>query len=162
MPQFDFANVFWSQLFWLAITFSILYFGVVKLTLPKLGRVMEDRETKVTGDLDQAEEAKASADALEEAHVATLNKARDTARGSVAKAKAEAAKAIDKKVKAADKRAEAKLTKAQAAIDTARNKALGQIEAVAAENASEIVTKLTGAKPSAATVKKAAKAALAG
>jgi len=157
MPQFDFANVFWSQLFWLAITFAILY-----LTLPKLGRVMEDRETKVKGDLDQAEAAKASADDLEAAHVATLGKARDTARGSVAEAKAEAAKAIDKKVKAADKRAETKLVKAQTEIDTARNKALGQIEAVAAENATAIVDKLTGAKPSAAAVKKAAKAALAG
>ena len=161
MPQFDFANVFWSQLFWLAITFGILYFGVVKLTLPKLGRVMEDREAKVLGDLDRAEEAKKSADELEDAHKATLNKARDEARTSVAEAKAEAAKASDKKIKAADKRAEAKLEKAQAEIDAARTKALGEIEAVAAENAAAIVEKLTGDKPAAASIKKAAKAALA-
>ena len=63
MPQFEFATVLVPQLFWLAVIFAVLYFGVIRLTLPKLGRVMESREAKVTGDLDSAAHAKAERDA---------------------------------------------------------------------------------------------------
>ena len=51
MPQFDFAAVTWPQLAWLALSFAILYFGVIRFTLPKLGKVMGEREDKIAGDI---------------------------------------------------------------------------------------------------------------
>ena len=35
MPQFD-PNVFATQLFWLAVTFTILFIGISKLVLPRV------------------------------------------------------------------------------------------------------------------------------
>ena len=43
MPQFEFGTVFIPQLFWLAVFFVVLYFGIVRLTLPRLGKVMDER-----------------------------------------------------------------------------------------------------------------------
>ncbi|MFS2111894.1 hypothetical protein ACCC88_19540, partial [Sphingomonas sp. Sphisp140] len=81
MPQFDFANVFLPQLVWLAIFFAVLYFAVVLPTLPKLGRTMQAREDQVTGDLDAAEAAKASADKLAADYEAGVAEAQESGGG---------------------------------------------------------------------------------
>ena len=57
MPQFDPAS-FVSQLFWFGVIFTLLYFAVVRPTLPKVGKVIDAREAQVGGDLDRAEAAK--------------------------------------------------------------------------------------------------------
>ena len=80
MPQFDFTHVFWPQLAWLAVSFAVLYFGVVRLTLPKLGKVMDDREKSIAGDLATARAAKQTADEIDEAYHAEMNASRDEAR----------------------------------------------------------------------------------
>ena len=41
MPQFDIAS-FPSQIFWLVVTFGILYFVMSKLVLPRVGDVFPD------------------------------------------------------------------------------------------------------------------------
>ena len=80
MPQFDFAHVFWPQVAWLALSFAVLYFGVVRLTLPKLGKVVDDREARIAGDLAAAREAKAHAELTGERYRAQLEAAREKAR----------------------------------------------------------------------------------
>ena len=63
MPQFNPAD--WlSQIAWLGAIFAFLYFAVVRPTLPKVGRVIDEREGRVAGDLDAAEAAKGKADAI--------------------------------------------------------------------------------------------------
>lgn len=71
MPQFDPAS-FVPQLFWFGVIFTLLYFVVVRPTLPKVGRVIDARETQIAGDLDRAEAAKGAADALRESHEAAM------------------------------------------------------------------------------------------
>jgi F-type H+-transporting ATPase subunit b len=162
MPQFDFTNVFWPQIFWLAVIFIALYFGVVRWTLPKLGKVMETREAKVADDLAAAKLSKDQADSLAVELGATQVEARENARSVVAEAKAKSAAAIAKKLAAADAKTDAALAEAQSRIEAARDKALGDIEAVVAENAQAIVQKLTGSTVAVAEAKQAAKAAVAG
>lgn len=161
MPQFDFQNVFIPQLFWLAVIFAILYFGVVQLTLPKLGRVMQAREDQVTSDLDTAEAAKASADKLAADYDAGVAEAQEGARASLVAARAKSAKSIETKLAKANAKLAAKTQAADADLATARNNALGEIEAVAADAASDIVEKLTGKRPAEAQAATAARAALA-
>lgn len=147
MPQFDFANVFVPQLFWLAIFFVILYFGVVRTTLPKLGKVMDQRESTVAGDLAAARDAKDSADALAEEVRAEGERHREEARGRIAAAKDEAAAASAKRLAAADKTLNARIAKAQDRIAAARDEARSSVRDVAAESAQAIVAKLTGTEP---------------
>jgi F-type H+-transporting ATPase subunit b len=161
MPQFDFANVFWPQLFWLAVIFSVLFFGVVLPTLPKLGRVMSEREDKVAGDIASAEAAKSEADSVGEGNAKGIATAQDQARLALAEAKAKAAKSVEKKVAAATAKLDEKMALAQADLERARTKAMAQVEGIAADSATQIVEKLTGKRPTPAAVAKATKAAVA-
>ena len=92
MPQFDFAHVFWPQLIWLLLSFAVLYFGVVRLTLPRLGKVVDARASQIAGDLAAAKAAKADADAHHLGYQAELEGAREKARGEIAEAKLAAAR----------------------------------------------------------------------
>lgn len=147
MPQFDFANVFVPQLFWLSVFFIVLYFGVVKTTLPRLGKVMDEREGKITGDLESARKSKERADALADEVEADLAAKREDARARIAAAKADAGKASEKRLKAADTRIGKKLAEAEARIDEARREAGDAIREIAVDSTQSIVAKLTGGEP---------------
>ncbi len=161
MPQFDFHHVFWPQVAWLAVFFVILYFGIVTPTLPKLGKVIGEREDKVTGDIASAESAKANADQLAAEHEAGVAAAQDRARATMAAAQTRANAALEARLKAANAVLDEQAVKAAASLDKARAKAMGEIEAVAADAAGSIVEKLTGKRPAEADTTAAARAALA-
>ncbi len=160
MPQFDFETVLIPQLFWLGIFFAILYFGVVRLTLPKLGRVMEDRESKVSGDLDVAEAAKHTADQLEADYKSGIAKARDDARLALADAKTEAGRTTEARLAEASAASDREIAAAEARIAESRAAAMQEIETVAAESAVSIVDRITGKAPPEAKARGAARAAL--
>ncbi len=147
MPQFDFAHVFWPQLAWLAISFALLYFGVVRLTLPKLGKVMDARDNKIAGDIAEAKAAKANADAIDARYHADMAMSRDEARNAIALAKAAAAKSTEARLAVAAQQAEAEIAAAEARIAEAVTKAEGTLRDAAAESAADIVAKLTGKQP---------------
>jgi len=147
MPQFDFTNVFWPQLFWLGAFFIVLYFGVVRMTLPKLDKVMGARDDKITGDLSSAKQAKDSADEISEKYETELASSREAARQAIADAKADAAKASEARIAAADKVSESKINEAEVRIAKAVEQAEQALRDAAAEGAQAIVTKLTGSEP---------------
>lgn len=147
MPQFDFANVFWPQLLWLTVLFAVLYFGIIRTTLPRLSKVMDEREDRIMADLASAREAKEMSDRVAEEYRADISRSREEARDKLAAAKQEAAKASEKRLAAADKRLSAKVAKAEQQIMAARNAANGALRDIAAEGAEAIVARLTGDAP---------------
>src|SRR3546814_722137 len=147
MPQFDFANVFWPQLFWLSALFAVLYFGIVRTTLPRLTKVMDEREGRISADLASARDAKDLADRVAEEYQADINRSREEARDKLATAKLEAAKATEKRLAAADKRLSAKVADAEQQIVAARQAANAALRDIAAEGADAIVARLTGDSP---------------
>ena len=48
MPQLD-PEFFVSQLFWLVVTFSFLFLFLWKVSLPRIGFILEKRENKIKG-----------------------------------------------------------------------------------------------------------------
>ncbi len=151
MPQFDLAN-FVPQLAWLALFFAILYFGIVRMTLPKLGQVIDQREATVTGDIATAETAKAEADSIRAAYEADIAEAQARAQAAGADAKARAARDAEARLAVLAGELDARTSEAQAAIAVARGNALGEIERIAGDAASDIVERLTGTRPDAAAV----------
>ena len=152
MPQFEFAEVFIPQLFWLSVFFVILYFGIVKTTLPRLGKVMDERENTIRADLDSAEEAKHAADRLDAEYRTRLDAGREEARAAVAKAKEEAGHASEERLAAADSTVDARMVEAEARIAAARAQAEQSLRDIVADSAQTIVVKLTGNQPSEAAV----------
>jgi F-type H+-transporting ATPase subunit b len=155
MPQFDFGSVTWPQLAWLAVLFAVLYFGVVKQTLPKLGKVMESRESKIAGDLATARTAKDTADSTSEAYEAELATSREASRAAIAEAKAKAGKASEASLAKAAAKADAQLAEAEVRIAASVTAADSALRDVAAENAAAIVDRLTCKAPALAAARQA-------
>jgi F-type H+-transporting ATPase subunit b len=160
MPQFDFATVFIPQVAWLALIFAVLYFGVVRLTLPKLGRVMQAREDQVKTDLDTAQAVKERADKMAADYDAGVVQAQEAARGKLGESRAAAARALEAKLAASNAVIAEAAAAADASLAKARDKAMAEIETVAADAAADIVEKLTGTRPAGGRTAAAARAAL--
>ena len=75
LPQLNPAD-FAPQLIWLAITFTVLYFILARVALPRIGEVIEERRDRVQRDLDSAERFKKETDAALAAYERALAEAR--------------------------------------------------------------------------------------
>ena len=147
MPQIEqLPIIFFSQLFWLALVFGIIFFVIGRGMLPKIQSTVELREAKIAEDLAQAQAARAAAEETEAAWRERMDVARAEAGKLAQEAKQAAAVDTEAKVrKAADKIA-VKTDKAETRIREALEAARGEIEAVAAEATQDIVGRLTGIK----------------
>lgn len=143
-PPFD-ATTFTSQLFWLAITFVILYWLMGKVIIPRISGILAARASRIAADLGTAEKAKADA----EAAVAGYEKQLATARAN-ANAIAETARNDAKKAAAAERASiEAglaqRLSEAEVRIGDIKSKALAEVGAIAGDATDAIVKALSGA-----------------
>ena len=158
MPQFDFAHVFWPQVSWLAVCFIVLYFGIVGLTVPKLGKVMETREAKVAGDIAAAKLAKASADETEVRYTAELEAAREKSRTQITDAKLHATRASEQRLAVAGEATDGLIHAAEGRIATAVANAEKALHDVVAAAAQDIVARVSGNQPAIETIHDAIKA----
>lgn len=162
MPQIaQILETYASQIFWLLITFGIIYFGIAKSMLPKITANMESREQKIANDLAAAEKARAAAEELEGDGDKALDEARSEAQAQTNKAKDKAAKDAEKRLAKAEAEIDEKLAGAAADLAKAQTKAMNQIEKVATESASDIAQKIAGVKVSSSQAGKAVKAVMA-
>ncbi len=160
MPQISqLAGTYSSQVFWLLIFFGLVFFVIGRGMVPKVMATVELRDKQIADDLAAAEAARRAADSEEEAWRVAANQQRADAQALIAAAKADAATATEKRLAKAGTKIDAQLAKAEAGIAVARASALGEIEAVASEAASDIVSRLAGiavdGKAAAAAVKDA-------
>lgn len=162
MPQISQAGaIYASQLFWLAIVFAAIYFGIGRAMVPRIEKTIDDRNARIAADLAAAESARAAARESEEGYTASLDTARGSALKTLADAKAKAAGATEAVLKAGNADQDAALTAATDRIDATKRQALGEIEAATVDAVEAIVTKLSGAKLDRATVAARVKAELA-
>src|SRR5688572_13695417 len=80
MPQFDLTR-FPSQIFWLIVSFAVLYFLMAKMVLPRIGSIIETRERKILSDLEAAQKANDAARVANVEQDRTLAAARTEASG---------------------------------------------------------------------------------
>jgi F-type H+-transporting ATPase subunit b len=163
MPQIvQLPLIFFSQLFWLAVVFGIIYFVIAKGMVPKIQGVVEDRDRKIADDLAAAQKAREQAEASEEVYRQRIETGRGEALKVAQEAKNKAALDTEKKLKAVDEKIGKKVAEAETKIREAADKARRELELVAAEAASELVSKLTGQKIAVADAAPAVKAVLHG
>ncbi len=65
MPQLD-PEFFVSQLFWLVATFSFLLLFLWKVSLPRIGSVLEKRENKINNDIETAKQLQIEAEKIQD------------------------------------------------------------------------------------------------
>ena len=163
MPQINqLSDIFFSQLFWLLVVFGIIYFWIGRGMVPKIQSVVEDRDRKIADDLAAAQRAREEAEAAEEAYRERIDASRSEALKLAQEAKHQAALDTEKKLKAVDAKIGKKVAEAEAKIRDAAEAARRELEPVAAEAASQLVSKLTGQKVAAKDAEPAVKAVLHG
>jgi F-type H+-transporting ATPase subunit b len=145
MPQINqLSAIFFSQLFWLAVVFGIIYFVIGRGMVPKIRATVDAREARIANDLERAQAARAAAEETEAAWRVSMDAARAEAAGLAQEARQTSARDTEAKVKkAADKinlRVEAAEAKIRGAVEAARI----EIETVAADATKEMVQRLTG------------------
>ena len=145
MPQIaQISATYASQIFWLLITFGLLYFVVGRGMVPKIQATVDAREGRIAGDLAAAEAARAEADRVEAAWRAEMDAARVAAMAETNAAKARATHAFEAQVKAADADLAERLGHHDLAIANAKAEAMANLQPVAAEAARDLVAKLSG------------------
>lgn len=158
LPQLDIST--WpSQIFWLIVIFGVGYVMMAKIVTPKIGTVLEDRRTRLDGDLGKAREASAEAAKIRAEYEADLESARNDAAAFARKAAAEAAEKAASVEGKADKKLANKVAAAEKKLATAKAEAMENLNTVAAEAALEAVKGLTGLKATKAQAEKVVKAA---
>jgi len=143
MPQFD-PTFFAPQLFWLLVTFVVLYFLMSALAMPKIGAVLEERQRKIDDNLDKAAQLKAEADAAIAAYEKALAESRAQAQ-QILRTSAEAlAKQSEAKQKELGDKLAAQIKAGEARITAAKDQALAHVRDVAVDVAKTAAQKLTG------------------
>lgn len=152
LPQFD-PTWFASQVFWLGVSFAILYLFFSKKTLPDISSVIENRKNHIQADIETAEKLTAQADEVHEGYQADLEKAQAKAMkalyDSEAKMKEKAAKTFDE----FRERSEKEMKDAEKRILNSKNAAMNDMNMIAAETASIAIEKIIGTQTDAGAVK---------
>ena len=145
MPQLD-PSTFASQIFWLVLTFLIFLAIVWRVALPRVATVLQERQERVSGDLDKAAALKEDADAVLAEYEKAAAEGRARAQASLARvAEAMAAEAAKQHAELGEKLA-AEIKAAEIRIVAARRQAAGNIRAVASEVAQAATERLIGAR----------------
>ena len=143
LPQLNPAN-FPTQIFWLALTFGVLYYLMSKKALPRVAEVIEARQERISRDLAKAAQLKEEAEAILAQVEKSLAGARSEAQGVIAQASAD--------IEANNQARQAQLTadiaerlhSAEAAIATAKDQALANIRAESTGIVRDIAERLAG------------------
>lgn len=163
MPQIEQLAATWgSQVFWLVLTFGIVFLVVGLGMVPKVQGTVDKRDQGIAADLAAADQAREQADATEAAWRARENASREAAQKLLADARAKGAVAAAERLAAANADVQARVAQAEADIAAQRGAAMAQVEQVAAEAAQAIVARVSGVQVSEQDAQGAVKAVLHG
>ncbi len=148
-----------SQLFWLAILFTLLYLALSRYILPRLSDTIEKRANRVASDLDEAARLNYQAVEAQKSLEHRLSQARSRARETAEKARARSEAELAAETARVDEDLARKLEAAEARISALRADAMKNVEEIATVAAGAMMSRL-GVKSSKAEIKKAVTAVL--
>ena len=159
MPQFD-PSTFSSQVFWLVVTFVLLYWVVAKIAVPRIGEVLDQRARVIQEDLDRALALKAETDQAVQAYEKAMAAARDQAGEHMRAVTNEAKATADARMTELAAQVGKQVVDAETRIAKAKEDALASLRGIAADTAKDVVAKLAGLSPAQADLDAAVAAAL--
>ncbi len=142
-PPLD-ATTFAPQLFWLALTFGLLYVLLKRFALPRVGEILDERQARIQRDLDKAEGLKVETQQALAGYEQSLSDARGRAQGIAADVRNKLMQEIDGERAKIDAEIARQAADAEARIDGSKQKALSNVNDIATDTASAIVAKLLG------------------
>ena len=145
MPQLN--PEFWiSQIFWLTLTFGILYIILSKLILPKISANLELRKSQIQENIEAAEKQRESSEAKIKEYDEIILKSKLEAKNIFREAREKVIKDINSKQNVLDKQIDEEIQKAEKEIQILKDNAPIKINKIAIETSSELIKKLIGAE----------------
>lgn len=155
-PPFD-VSTFPSHLFWIAISFGLLYFFVNRLIVPQVGGIIEDRRDRIASDLGEASRLSRETNDVIAIYEKELADARHKAYG-IAQERRDEIKAEQARQQADTEAAlQKRIEEAETEIAKRRDSALADVGAIATEAAQAIAQQISGLKIDEATAAAAVK-----
>jgi F-type H+-transporting ATPase subunit b len=146
MPQLD-VETFPSQLFWLAVTFIILYILMSRVGLPRLTAAIDARRQRREDDLARAARLKTEAEAANAAFQRTMAEARAQAQAAIKETTDRLAAEAAERQRALAAALAQQIDEAERRISETKQQALADVRGIALDVGRAVVEKLTGAAP---------------
>jgi F-type H+-transporting ATPase subunit b len=143
MPQLN--PEFWvSQIFWLTLTFGILYIVLSKLILPKISANLELRKSQIQENIEAAEKQREDSELKLKEFEEIILKSKSQAKNIFKETREKALKDIDFKRETLEKQIDDEIKKAEKEINELKKTAPEKISKIAIETSSEILKNLIG------------------
>ena len=143
MPQLN--PEFWvSQIFWLIITFGILYIVLSKFILPKISSNLELRKSQIQENIETAEKQREMSEVKLKEYDEIILKSKLDAKNIFKNAREKIIKDINLKKETLDKQIDEEISNAEEEIKTLKKDATNKINKIAIETSSDLLKKLIG------------------
>ena len=143
MPQLN--PEFWvSQIFWLTMTFGILYVVLSKLILPKISANLESRKSQISDNIEAADKQRQESEAKLKEYDDIISKGKMEAKNIFNRVREKALKDINAKNEVLKKQIDEEISKAEEEINKLRLEAPTKINKIAIDTSSELIKKLIG------------------
>ena len=145
MPQLN--PEFWvSQIFWLLLTFGILYLVLSKLILPKISKNLESRKSQISENIEAAEKHRESSDSKLKEYDDIVLKSKIEANNIFKEAREKVLKDINSKKENLDKQIDEEIKKTEQELELFKKGSPEKINKIAIETSTELLKKLIGAE----------------
>ena len=143
MPQLN--PEFWiSQIFWLIITFGILFIVLTKVILPKISDNLETRKSQILENIETADKQKEESQKKIDEYEKIILDSKLKAKNHFNEAREKILDNINKKRAALEKDLDQEIDGVEKELSDLRNKSGEKINKIAAETSAELIKELIG------------------
>ena len=144
MPQLD-PEFWFSQIFWLVITFGILFLVLSKLILPKISDNLETRKSQVLDNLELAEKQRNESEAKLKEFDNIILKSKIEAKNLFNESRKKLLEDINNKRNKLEEEIDKEVKTIEAEIEELKKKSPEKINKIAIETSSDLINQLIGA-----------------
>jgi len=143
MPQLD-PEFWFSQIFWLVITFGILYLVLSKIILPKISDNLETRKSQVLENLELAEKQRNESETKLKEFDNIILKTRIEAKNLFNESRKKLLDDINNKRQKLEEEIDGEVKIVEAEIEELKNKSPEKINKIAIETSADLINQLIG------------------
>ena len=145
MPQLE-ITTYPSQIFWLVVSFLILYLIMSRIIIPRISSVIKSRESEIKNNIHISEQMYKDTEIINNEYEETKKKIEEEARGIINHLKETTSKKIKNSTELLKKRLEQKLEKNEQEIINNKKKVLKEIKKISLNLSEEIIRKISNGK----------------
>ena len=143
MPQLN-PKFWFSQIFWLILSFGILFVILSKLILPKISKNLEVRKSQILENIESAEKQREESENKIKEYEKIIFKSKNEAKNYFNKTREKILKDIDKKKAVLETEINEEILKVEKEISELKNKSPEKINKIAIETSSDLIKHLIG------------------